>query len=105
VRTFLKSCGKISHLTSPTPKTSDPALAAWDADDWMLMLWLWSSMLPKVSKNYIFLSIAKDIWETIKKTYSKVQDALVVFEIKTKISSTKRRTLLVTDYYNRMNGY
>ena len=53
----------------------------------------------------MFLFSAKDIWETVKCTYSKVQDALVIFEIKTKISGTKQGSLTLIDYYNKMNGY
>ncbi|KAG8381704.1 hypothetical protein BUALT_Bualt05G0000400 [Buddleja alternifolia] len=105
VRTFLKGRGKIAHLTRPVPQTSDPAFAAWDIEDSMLMSWLWNSMQPEVSKNYMFLPTAKDIWDTVKRTYSKVQDASVIFEIKTKITSTKQGSLSVTDYYNQMNGY
>ena len=62
-------------------------------------------MQPEVSKNYMFLSTAKDIWETVKRTYSNVPDASIVYEIKTKISSTKQGSLSMTDYYNKMNGF
>ncbi|KAG8379348.1 hypothetical protein BUALT_Bualt07G0079000 [Buddleja alternifolia] len=37
VRTFLKGRGKIAHLTGPVPQTSDPAFAAWDIEDSMLI--------------------------------------------------------------------
>ena len=61
VRTFLKGRGKISHLTGPAPKSTDPGYSAWDTEDSMLMSWLWNSMQPEVSKNYMFLPTAKDI--------------------------------------------
>ena len=41
----------------------------------------------------------------MKHTYANVQDASVIFEIKTKISSTKHGSLTITVYYNKMNGY
>ena len=41
----------------------------------------------------------------MKRTYSKVQDASVIFEIKTKITSTKQGSLPVIYYYKRMIGY
>ena len=81
--------GKIAHLIEPTPKTFDPAFTAWDIKDSMIMSWLWSSMQPERSKNYMFLSLSKDIWEMVKQTYFKVQDASVIFEIKTKINGTR----------------
>ena len=85
VRTFLKGRGKISHLTRLAPKASDPTFIAWDVEDSMLMSWLWSSMQPEVSKNYMFLSTTKDIWETVKRTYSNVQDASIVMRLRPKL--------------------
>ena len=65
MRTFLKGQGKIAYLIRPSPKASNPAFATWDVEDSMLMSWLWSSMLLEVSKNYLFLSTTRDIWETV----------------------------------------
>ena len=61
-------------------------------------------MQPDVSRNYMFLSTAREIWEVAKQTYSKVQDVSVIYEVKTKISSTKQGGMTVTEYYNSMNG-
>ena len=61
-------------------------------------------MQPDVGKNYIFLASTKEIWKMVKQTYSKLQDASVIFKVKTKISSTKQGGLIVTKYYNKMNG-
>ena len=101
----MKGRGKISHLIGTTLKSSDPLFTGWDIEDSMLMSWLWGSMQPELSKNYMFLSTAKDIWEMVKRTYSKVQDASVVYEIKTKIRSTRQGAMSVTEYYNKMNGF
>lgn len=60
-------------------------------------------MLLEVSGNCMFLTSAKEIWETVKRTYSKVKDAASVFEIKTKVHSTKQGTMSVTEYYNALN--
>jgi len=40
----------------------------------------------------------------MRQTYSKVQDASVIFDIKTKINSTRQASLTVTEYFNKMNG-
>ena len=52
----------------------------------------------------MFLTIARDIWEAIHQTYSKMQEVALIFEIKTKISSTKQGTHLDT-YYNLMKSF
>ena len=61
VKTFLKGREKLDHLTAPSPSASDPEFTAWDIKDSMIMLWLWNAMQPEVSRNYMFLSTAKDI--------------------------------------------
>lgn len=105
MRTFLKGRGKLVYLTGPAPKVTDPNFATRDVKDSMLMSQTdMECNASEISKNYMFLSIVRDIWETVKRTYYKVQDALVVCEIKTKTSSTKQGSLIVTKYYNRMNG-
>ena len=104
VKTFLKGKGKLHHLTYPGPKNSDLGFTSWDIEDSMIMSWLWNAMQPEVSRNYIFLSNAKDVWETVRHIYSKVQDATIIFEIKMKLSSTKQGSLTIIEYYNKMNG-
>jgi len=61
-------------------------------------------MQLEVIKNYM-LSSANDIWETVRRTYSKIQDASVIYEIKMKLHSTKQGASLITKYYNKMNGF
>lgn len=104
VQTFLKGRGKLSHLTSLPSAATDPNFQVWDIEDSLIMSWLWNAMQPDISRNYMFLSTAREIWEVAKQTYSKVQDASVIYEVKTKISSTKQGRMTVTENYNSMNG-
>ena len=52
----------------------------------------------------MFLSTTREIWETIQQTYSKVKDALVIFDVKTKINATKQGQLPIIEYYNLIRG-
>ena len=52
----------------------------------------------------MFLTTAKEIWDTVKQTYSKERDVALVYESKTKIHSTKQGKLSVTGYYNKMKS-
>ena len=52
----------------------------------------------------MFLSTAREVWETIQQTYSKTKDASVIFDVKTKINGTKQGQLTITEYYNLMRG-
>ena len=66
VRTFLKGKGKLSHLLGTGPKLDDPKFVAWDEEDSMVMSWLWNSMMPEVSDTCMFLTTAKEIWESYR---------------------------------------
>ena len=70
----------------------------------MIMSWLWNSMQPETSGTCMFLTTTRDIWETIRQTYSKVRDAPHIHKIKTKIGATKQDTFVVTKYNNIMKS-
>ncbi|GFY96524.1 alcohol dehydrogenase 1 [Actinidia rufa] len=82
VRTTLKGKGKASHLLGTGPKKGDPRLDAWDEEDSLVMAWMWNSMIPEISDTCMFLTTAKDIWETVRQTHSKKGDSEQVYEIK-----------------------
>ena len=75
VRTYLKGKGRLSHLLGTGPAADDPAFGTWDEEDSMIMSWLWDSMEPMISDTCMFFSTAKEIWEFIRRTYSKARDA------------------------------
>ncbi|KAL3727145.1 hypothetical protein ACJRO7_031967 [Eucalyptus globulus] len=104
VRTFLKGNGKLSHLEGIGLGQGDAKFPTWDEEDSSIMSWLWSSMQPKISKNYMFLPTAKDIWEAVHQSYLKLQDATIIYELKTKASTTKQGNHSVMEYYNLMRG-
>ena len=68
-QTIFKGKGKISHIIGTGPKKEDTAYAAWDKEDSMIIAWLWSSMAPEINDTYMFLSTAKEVWESIQQTY------------------------------------
>ena len=104
VRTLLKGKGKLNHLIGPVPSEDDPKFIAWDEEDSMIMSCLWNSMQPETSGTCMFLTTTRDIWETIRQTYSKVRDASHIHKIKTKIGATKQDTFVVTKYNNIMKS-
>ena len=42
----------------------------WESDNFMVMTWLWNSMEPSVSANFMFHTMAKAIWDDVHATYS-----------------------------------
>jgi hypothetical protein len=105
VKTFLKGKGKINHLMDNPPSPEDPKFTLWDEEDSMIMSWLWNSIMPEVCGPYMFLVTAKDIWDAVRQTYSKVKDAALIYEIKMKLSMTKQGNMMVIEYYNIMKSF
>ena len=84
VKTYIKGKGKLSHLLGPTINKDDPNFVSWDEENSQIMSWLWNSMQPKISRTCMFLSMAKEIWDAIHQTSSKVWDAAQIYELKDK---------------------
>ena len=84
MRTVLKGKDKLSHLIGIGLGLEDLKFNQWDEEDSMIMSWLWNSMLPKINGICMFLTMAKEIWKTVRQTYSKVCDATQIYEIKQK---------------------
>ncbi|XP_071928069.1 uncharacterized protein [Coffea arabica] len=48
----------------------------------------------------MFLPTTKAIWDALHQTYSKVNDAALIYDIKTKTTGAKQGTKIVTEYAN-----
>ena len=53
-------------------------------------------------RPYLFLPSAKDVWEAVKETYSDVENASQIFELKNTLWQDKQGEKEVTIYYNEM---
>ena len=85
VWTFLKSRGKLSHLLGTGPKSKDPKFQSWNEEDSKIMSWIRNSMTIEISGACMFFTTAREIWESIQQTYSKVWDFAQIFESKVKL--------------------
>ena len=90
VKLALKGKQKLQYLSEDPPAKDDKKFHTWDVEDTVIMTWLLNSMQIGVSQNFMFLESSKQIWEAVKKTYSKAQDAAVIYDLKTRIAHTKQ---------------
>lgn len=104
IRTILKGKGKVSHLTNAAPDAKDPKFKTWDAEDSMIMAWLWNSMIPEISDTCMFLDSAKAIWDAVEQTYSKAKDAAQIYDVKVKTLVAKQGNKTVTEYANQLKS-
>ena len=61
-------------------------------------------MKPTIGKMYMFLSMEKDVWNVIQKTYSNAENAFQIFELKTRLWQMKQGDREVMEYYIEMLG-
>ena len=57
-------------------------------------------MVPEISDTVMLLIMAKDIWDAISLTYSKVHDAAQIYEIRAKATATKQGTRTIIEDAN-----
>lgn len=52
----------------------------------------------------MFLDTAKEVWDSIRETYSKVNDAAHIYEIETKMAGAKQGNRSIIEYINYLKG-
>lgn len=59
-------------------------------------------MEPSVGRPYLFLPIAKNVWDVIRETYSYLDNFSQLYELRTKLWQDKQNGREVIEYYNEM---
>jgi len=87
----IKSRGKMEDLNDriQEPKPNDPTYDKWETKNSTVMSWLLHSMQPKISKGYLFLRTAKEVWNAAAQTYSKVGNTALKYDLKRRIHGPK----------------
>lgn len=102
VKLAIDGRGKLGYLTGERerPATGDPGLATWKSENSLVIAWLMNSMEPSIAKPHMFLPTAKDVWEAVREMYSDIENSSQIFELKTRLWSSKQGSRDVTNYYN-----
>ena len=69
-----------------------------------MMTWLLNSLEEKISGSVIFLTIAKDMWDTLKVIYGNEKNPSRMFEIYERMFELKQRNRSVLDFYGELKG-
>lgn len=72
VRLYLRGRGKIGYITGDKkqPDKEGADYDSWDAENSMVMTWLVNSMTEEIGANYLCYATAKDLWESVARMYS-----------------------------------
>ena len=96
--------GKLGYLTREVkkPEEKNSTFITWRSENSLVTAWLLSSMEPSIAKAHMFLTTTTEGWDSIRETYSDLENSSQIFELKTKLWQFKQGDREVTIYYNEM---
>ena len=67
VKLVIDGKGKLGHLTGEVkkPVNNDPHLKSWRSENSLVIAWLINSMESSIGKPFLFIPIAKEVWDAI----------------------------------------
>lgn len=61
-------------------------------------------MGPEIGQTYLFLPMAKELWDAVMDTYSNLGNSEQIYKIWAKIKKLKQGNQGVNKYYNTLKG-
>ena len=107
VKLYICGKGKDDHLTgaSTAPNTTDPLYKSWKSENSMVMAWLINSMVNEIGENFLLYSIAKEIWDAARDTYSSSDNTSELFSVESMLHDLRQGEMSVTNYFNMLTRY
>ncbi|XP_075514618.1 uncharacterized protein LOC142549521 [Primulina tabacum] len=104
VKLAIDGRGKLGYLTGEAekPAETESTYKTWRSKNSLVMAWLLNSMDTSIARPYMFMKTAKDVWDSVKETYSDSENSSQIFELKAKLWNLKQGDREVTIYYNEM---
>jgi hypothetical protein len=101
-----KSRGKMGYLNGriQEQQPNDPTYDKWEAENSTIMSWLLHSMQPEIGQEYLFLHIAKEVWDVAAQTYSKVGNVALKYDLKRRIHGLTQGDSLVAPYFHKLRS-
>jgi Integrase core domain/gag-polypeptide of LTR copia-type len=96
---------KLGHINGKTPKPDkgDTEIEAWQANDHLVMSWLFNSMKPEIYDIFSYSETAKILWDKLKEMYGRSNNAARVFELQQNLAKCKKAgNQSVTDHLGKM---
>ena len=92
------------HLINSRPKDTDAHYLRWLDEEDVIFTWLLDSMKPEVSERFIDLDSVKDVWDTVIKLYSKLEDESRIAELNRKAMDVLQEQQTVLEFANALNA-
>ncbi|GAV67653.1 UBN2_3 domain-containing protein [Cephalotus follicularis] len=89
------------YLTGATMRSTN-AEEKWSSEDSMVTYWLVQSFDPSLSKQYIALNTAKNVWDTIAEQDFGENNYARGYDIRKKCSGFNQGGLSLVEYYSKL---
>ncbi|XP_020252608.1 uncharacterized protein LOC109829921 [Asparagus officinalis] len=103
-RIFIGAQSKLPHLLASPPPPSDPTYNSWLSSDYCVMTWLLNSLDAQISSSVMFLTTAKEMWDSLKIMYGNEKNVSRVFEIYERLFAIKQGDKTVPEFFGELKG-
>jgi len=103
-RIFISAQNKLVHLLQSSPAATDSAYVTWLTRDYSVMIWFLNSLEEKISGSVMFLTTAKEMWDTLKVMYGNEKNSLRIFEIYERLFELKQGDKSVLEFYGELKN-
>ena len=92
VKLAIDGKGRLGYLTGEIkrPKEGDDGFNTWRSENSLVTAWLLNSMEASIAKPHMFMKTAKEVWDSVRETYSDRENASQIFEVKTKLWQSRQ---------------
>ena len=90
------------HLITSRPNEDDAQYYNWLEEEEILITWMLDSMKPEVCNRFIEYVSVKEIWETIIRVYSKLEDESRMAELNRKSIELRQEQQGILEYSNEL---
>ncbi|XP_038709691.1 uncharacterized protein LOC120004410 [Tripterygium wilfordii] len=99
---FIRGKENDDYITgdAAVPEPTASTYKKWMAENSMVMTWLINSMTRDIGENFLAFDTAKEIWDTVKETFSDKENTSEVVQIEGILHDVRQGDLTVTDYFN-----
>ena len=102
-RILIGAQNNLTHLLQSPPAATDPAYVTWLTGDYSVMTWLLNSLEEKISDSIMFLTIAKEMWDTVNVLYENKKNSSRVFKIYERLVKLKKREVC-PEFYRELKS-
>ena len=98
----LEGQGRLSHITTPPPASTDPTYPQWKQQDYIVLSWLITNTRSDLVNQFIDYTIAWDLRKGLETLLNSGGDELQIFDLSTKVASLKQNHDSLEVFYGNL---